>query len=296
MKLFFIQFWHFAWQQALSCLFPLLLFLTFALTRFTHIPGLHRYDLILLVCLAAQAVLYKTGLETKDELKVVAVFHLAGLALELFKTHLHSWAYPEAGWSKFCGVPLYSGFMYASVASYLCQAWRRLEVRLSKWPPSWTAWLLCAAIYINFFSEHWIFDARWLLALLILARFRRTQAHFVVRDTPYALPLPIAFLLLGFFLWVAENIATFFGAWQYPNQQAGWHPVHLAKMSSWSGLVIFSFLIVAQLKRVKEQKSASNHLFARWSASGKWAGWGQGGRNRRSCALPVALSPAKETP
>ena len=52
------QLLHFAWQQALSCLFPILLFLTFALTQHVAVPGLHRYDLILLVCLAAQAGLY----------------------------------------------------------------------------------------------------------------------------------------------------------------------------------------------------------------------------------------------
>ena len=297
MKLFLAQLGHFACQQALSCLFPLLLFLTFALTKFVGVPGLHRYDLILLVCLAAQAILYRTGLETKDELKVIAVFHLAGLGLELFKTHLHSWAYPEAGWSKLGGVPMYSGFMYASVASYLCQAWRRLRVRLSGWPPSGVAWLLCGAIYVNFFTEHWLPDARWVLALLILGLFRRTQAHFAVREMPYALPMPVAFLLLGFFLWVAENIATFFGAWQYPNQHGGWHLVHLAKMSSWSLLVIFSFLIVAQLKRVKEgREPAADHLFAPPSASAKGAGWGRRAQNRRRCVLPGGASPVTKTP
>ncbi len=297
MKLLLIQLGHFVWQQALSCVFPLLLFLTFAVTKFVGVPGLHRYDLILLVCLIAQVILYKTGLETKDELKVIAVFHLAGLGLELFKTHLHSWAYPEAGWSKCYGVPLYSGFMYASVASYLCQAWRRLQVHLSGWPPAWAAWLLCGAIYGNFFTEHWMIDLRWALALLVLVLFRRTQARFRVRDMLYAMPLPLAFLLLGFALWVAENIATFFGAWQYPNQQGGWHLVHLAKMSSWSGLVIFSFLIVAQLKRVKEGwQPETERPAAQPSGSGKSADWGRRGRNRRRCALPGGSSPVTERP
>ena len=297
MKVFLAHLGYFIWQQTLSCLFPLLLFLTFALTKLVGVPGLPRYDLILLVCLAAQAILYWTRLETKDELKVIAVFHLVGLGLELFKTHLHSWAYPEVAWSKIGGVPLYSGFMYASVASYLCQAWRRLQVQLSGWPPSVAAWLLCGAIYANFFTEHWLPDARWVLSLLILALFRRTQAHFAVRETPYVLPMPVAFLLLGFFLWIAENIATFFGAWQYPNQHGGWHLVHLAKMSSWSLLVIFSFLIVAQLKRVKEGRAPeASPLYARWSASAKWAGWGRRVRNLRRCALPDGSLPVTKNP
>jgi uncharacterized membrane protein YoaT (DUF817 family) len=246
------QMLNFAWQQAVSCLFPLLLFLTFALTQRFAVPGLHRYDLILLICLGTQYVLYRTGWETKDELKVIAVFHLAGLCLELFKTHWHSWAYPEPGWTKIAGVPLYSGFMYAAVASYLCQAWRRLDVRLRGWPGAGTAWLLAGAIYGNFFSEHWLPDARWVLVALILLAFWRTVVTFTVRTETYRMPMTLAFVLIGFFLWVAENIATFYGAWQYPNQQSGWHLVHFAKISSWSLLVIFSFLIVAQLKHVKE--------------------------------------------
>ena len=76
---------HFAWLQALSCLFPILLFLTFAITKQLCVPGLHRYDLILVICLIVQIILYKTGLETKDELKVIAVFHLAGLCLEQYR-------------------------------------------------------------------------------------------------------------------------------------------------------------------------------------------------------------------
>jgi len=93
----------------------------------------------------------------------------------------------------------------------------------------------------------------------------RAAANFAVRGVRYALPMPIAFALIGFFLWVAENIATF-GAWQYPNQHGLWHPVALAKMSSWSLLVIFSFLTVAQLKRVKGTRAGRPG--ARSSSSG----------------------------
>ncbi|WP_441007278.1 DUF817 family protein [Parageobacillus thermoglucosidasius] len=30
------------------------------------------------------------------------------------------------------------------------------------------------------------------------------------------------FCAYRFFIWIAENIATFFGAWQYPNQTKAW--------------------------------------------------------------------------
>ena len=32
------------------------------------------------------------------------------------------------------------------------------------------------------------------------------------------MPLVLSFVLIGFFIWIAENIATFFSAWEYPNQ------------------------------------------------------------------------------
>ncbi len=63
-----------------------------------------------------QWIMYKTGLETKDELKVITAFHLIGLLLEIYKVHFGSWSYPEEAYSKIFGVPLYSGFMHASVA------------------------------------------------------------------------------------------------------------------------------------------------------------------------------------
>ena len=94
------QLLHFTYEQALSCLFPVVIFLTLALSKIISIPGLYRYDFILIVCLLMQWIMYKTGLETKDELKVITVFHLIGLLLEIYKVHFGSWSYPEEAYSK----------------------------------------------------------------------------------------------------------------------------------------------------------------------------------------------------
>lgn len=244
---------HFGYQEAMSCIFPVFIFAALAVSKFVSIPGLARYDLLLLLCLLFQVVMVKSGLETKDELKVITVFHLIGLALELFKVHMGSWGYPEPAVSKVYGVPLYSGFMYASVASYLCQAWRRLDVGLSAWPNQWLAVCLGAAVYLNFFTHHFLWDVRWVLTVAIFIVFWRTRVHFQVAEERLWMPLPLAFFLIGFFIWIAENIATFFGAWYYPNQRDGWDIVHLSKISSWFLLVIVSFIIVAQLKHVKSR-------------------------------------------
>lgn len=252
---------QFAWLQALSCIFPVIIFGTLALTKIVEVPGIHRYDLILLICLLAQAGMVVFKLETVDELKVICVFHLIGLGLELYKVHMGSWSYPEAGWSKVFGVPLYSGFMYASVASYICQAWRRMELRMTGWPRAVYTVLLCAAIYFNFFTHHYTWDFRWVLTALLVVVFWRTKVYFSVLGRTYWMPLTVSFLLIGFFIWIAENISTFLGAWSYPDQERVWRLVHIGKISSWFLLVVISVIIVAQLKRVKAGMTESPKKF-----------------------------------
>ncbi len=241
----------FGWEQALSCLFPVVIFASLALTQIIPLPFLARYDWLLIICLLMQVWMVRSGLETRDGLKVITLFHIIGLALEIFKVNMGSWSYPEEGYFKVFGVPLYSGFMYASVASYLCQAWRRLNVELIRWPSLWLVVPLAAAIYLNFFTHHYWLDIRWWLSGLVVIVFWRAWVHFEVNGTSYRMPIVFSFVLIGFFIWIAENIATFFGAWEYPNQTNAWSLVHIGKLSSWLLLVIVSFLIVASLKQAK---------------------------------------------
>ncbi len=247
------QFTTFTIQQALSCLFPVVIFSVLVFTKFIAVPFIHRYDFILLICLLMQFIMYKSGLETKDELKVITVFHLIGLGLELYKVHVGSWAYPGEALAKIGGVPLYSGFMYASVASYICQAWRRFELQLINWPKIHLSMPLCIAIYCNFFLHHYIMDLRWILIILLFPIFYRASVRFTINNRVYRMPMILSYLLIGFFIWIAENISTFLGAWRYPEQAAAWHMVHMGKISSWFLLVIISIIIVAQLKIVKEK-------------------------------------------
>ncbi|WP_438445940.1 DUF817 domain-containing protein [Gorillibacterium sp. sgz5001074] len=244
----------FGWQQALSCVFPVCIFAVILLTKVVDIPVIPEYDFVLLVCILVQWGMVRWGLETMDELKVICVFHLIGLALEIYKIHMGSWAYPQESWTKVFGVPLYSGFMYASVASYLCQAWRRMNVRLQHWPRTAYIVPMGAAIYLNFMTHHYIPDLRWMLTVLLVPLFRRTYVDFDVLGVTRRMHVLLSFLLIGWFIWLAENMATFLGAWQYPDQRNGWSMVHLGKLSSWFLLVIVSFMIVAQLKHVKKEQ------------------------------------------
>lgn len=245
------NFIYFGYMQAISCIFPVIIFGALALSKIVSIPYLPRYDFILLICIIGQVLMLATRLETWDEFKVICLFHVIGLALELYKVHMGSWAYPEDAYSKVWGVPLYSGFMYASVASYICQAWRRFDLQIVHWPTSILAWLIGALIYLNFFTHHYFYDIRWTLKALLFVLFFRTVVRFRINEKVYKMPIILSFLLIGFFIWIAENITTFLGAWQYPNQEQAWSIVHIGKISSWFLLVIISIIIVVQLKRVK---------------------------------------------
>jgi uncharacterized membrane protein YoaT (DUF817 family) len=241
---------HFGLKNALACLFPVFIFAALAFSQLVPLP-LPRYDFLLLACVGMQGVMLAARLETRDELKVITLFHLLGLGLELFKVYVGSWSYPEAAFFKVGGVPLYSGFMYASVASYMIQAWRLFGLRFLRWPPAWLVVPLGALIYLNFFTNAVLPDLRFFLVGAVLLVFGRSQVAFTPLSKRRAMPLVLAFLLIGVFVWFAENIATFFGAWQYPDQQDGWRVVSPHKLSSWALLVIVSLMAVVQLKRVK---------------------------------------------
>ncbi|MFY1696303.1 MULTISPECIES: DUF817 domain-containing protein [unclassified Solwaraspora] len=237
---------RFAWIEAKSCGFAVAVFTCLAVTSVVPLP-IPRYDALLICMIVVTAVLWRIGWETGREVAVIAGFHLVGLALELFKVRVGSWSYPEEALTRVAGVPLYSGFMYAAVGSYICQAWRRLDLRVTGYRPVALA-VLAVAVYANFFTHHFLPDVRWILAALLLVVLRRTWVHFTVDDARLRMPLALAFVLTGFFLWVAENVATFLGAWTYPDQEHVWTFVHASKFGSWSLLVTLSFVLVATVK------------------------------------------------
>ena len=242
----------FAIQQLLCCLFPILVFTMLALSHlFTGV--IPRYDFMLIACVLIQILLYGYKIETRDEIFVICIFHLLGLIMELFKIHIGSWSYPESAYSKILGVPLYSGFMYASVASYLCQAWRRFDLQITNWPPHWITRILGTFIYINFFTDHFIYDMRYVIGLLVLYFFRRATVIFHIDGKARCMPVVLSFLLIGFFIWIGENAATLLGAWKYAYQHSNWTMVNYQKISSWAFLVIVSYIIVAELKLLKKK-------------------------------------------
>ena len=251
------EFFVFGLKQARACIFAGLFFGILFISQQIPLFGLPRYDFIFLAAMFLQVVLVWKRLETPDEVKTLCAFHVLGLMLELFKTHpdIGSWSYPEEALLKIGTVPLYSGFMYAAVASYMCQSWRIMGLELRNYPPYIISIPLCIAIYVNFFTHHFIGDYRIYLIAAVVVVFLRTTVHFTVTTKRRRMPLVVAFLLIGFFIWVAENISTYLGAWKYPDQVHTWTIVSAGKINAWFLLVIISFIIVADLKHMRGRRA-----------------------------------------
>ncbi|RXZ66153.1 DUF817 domain-containing protein [Pelagerythrobacter rhizovicinus] len=253
-RLWLYEFLLFGFKQAWACLFGALLL---ALLLGTHLfypddAPLHRYDFLTLAAIGIQLALLAFRLETPREASVILIFHVVGTVMELFKTAAGSWVYPEASALHIGAVPLFSGFMYAAVGSYIARVWRIFDFRFSHYPPQWATWLLAAAIYVNFFAHHWTVDIRYVLFAATAVLFWRTRIHFRNWQVHRWMPLLLGFGLVALFIWFAENIATFANAWHYPGQEDGWDMVSPAKLGSWYLLMLISFVLVALVQPVRE--------------------------------------------
>ena len=240
----------FVLKQGWACLFGGLLLLAILMTKAFWHPDwpLHRYDALFLFAIAIQVLFLATKLETWEEARVILLFHLTGTAMEWFKVDAGSWAYPEAGIFKLMGVPLFSGFMYAAVGSYMARVIRVFDMRFAPYPSFPLTVTLAAAIYVNFFAHHFLPDIRVALFLASIALYGRTRIWFRIHDRDWWMPLPVAALLSALALWVAENVGTATGTWIYSGQING-QMVSFAKLGSWYLLLYVAFVTVTLVSR-----------------------------------------------
>ena len=253
-RLWLYEFLLFGFKQAWACLFGGLM-LALLLATYLYYPeeaSLPRYDFITMAAIGIQAAMLAFRLETWSEAKVILIFHIVGTVMELFKTAAGSWIYPEPSVLRIGDVPLFSGFMYAAVGSYIARVWRIFDFRYSHYPARWATYALTAAIYVNFFAHHWLPDIRYLLFGVTILLFWRTRIHFRNWLEHRWMPLLLGFFLVALFIWGAENIGTFARAWTYPGQEDGWQPVSLAKLGSWFLLMLISFVLVSLVHPVRE--------------------------------------------
>lgn len=238
-------------KQASACLFGgLMVALLLATWRwYPATAPLARYDFLALVAIAIQLGLLALRLESLEEAKVILLFHVVGTLMELFKTAMGSWSYPEASLLRLAGVPLFSGFMYASIGSYIARAWRLFDFRFTRHPPFGATVLLAAAIYLNFFTHHFLPDARPVLFAALVLLFGRTWVHYRNRRVHRRMPLLLGFGLVALFIWLAENVGTYSKAWLYPAQRHAWSMVPVGKLGAWLLLMIISYVLVSAVHR-----------------------------------------------
>ncbi len=246
----------FGLMQARACLFGALLIILILLTRYFWPEDalIARYDFLFLAALLIQIIMLRFRLETWDEARVILVFHIVGTVMELFKTSQGSWTYPEENLIRVAGVPLFAGFMYASVGSYFARVWRLFDFRFTGYPPMWATVALSTVIYVNFFTHKFFFDLRYLLFASVLIIFGRTWVYFT---SPFGhrrrMPLVFALVCIATVIWGAENFSTLGNIWVYPHQQNGWDFVPASKLGSWFLLMIVSGVLVSLVQQPKAE-------------------------------------------
>lgn len=234
-------------KQAYASLFGGYLLFLILLTKFWYpFSGLHRYDFLFIAAVAFQIFLLASRLESPKEAIVIFVFHVVATIMELFKTSdaIGSWKYPEEFHIGLGNVPLFAGFMYSAVGSYIARVWRVFDFRYNRYPPMWSSYLMVAFIYMNFFTHHYMFDLRWPLVITTVVLFGRSNIYFRMDKTHRNMPLVIGCFLVALFIWFAENISTYARIWVYPSQTAEWSVVPFDKLIAWYLLMFLSFVLV----------------------------------------------------
>ena len=240
-----MEFVMFVLKQAWACLFGACLLAAIIATKLIWQPNwpLARYDALFLLALGLQGLFLWNKLETWSEARVILLFHVTGTAMEWFKVSAGSWAYPEIAFFKIYGVPLFSGFMYAAVGSYMARVIRLFDMQFAPFPPMALHFGLAVAVYVNFFSHHYMWDMRSVLFAATVVFYIRTRIWFRIGANWYWMPLPVAAFLSSLFLWVAENIGTLTGTWMYTGQNP-FDLVSLSKIGSWYLLLYVAFATV----------------------------------------------------
>jgi uncharacterized membrane protein YoaT (DUF817 family) len=253
------EFIMFGLKQAWAAIFGGLILSAIIITKYTWPidASITRYDGLFIISVTIQLIMLAFGLETKAEAKMILIFHITGTVMEIFKVSAGSWIYPENSVFMISGVPLFSGFMYASVGSYIARVMRVFQMQFASFPPLWQTWTIAVLIYVNFFAHHFMLDMRYALMFATVMIFGKTKVWFLIGRNWYWMPFPIAGGLASFFLWIAENVGTRTQTWLYSSAD-GWQNVNFAKMGSWYLLLYVAFATVTLTIRENLTSDALN--------------------------------------
>ncbi|MEK5766024.1 DUF817 family protein [Acinetobacter schindleri] len=250
---------EFSYKAASAALFGILLLLAFAFSASMGSElfyGFYRYDYLLFYALVIQVILLYAKLESWAEARVIALFHILAMVMEIFLTHpaIASWHYPQPAIFKILTVPLFAGFMYSAVGSFFARSLRLFQVSFNHLPGFANMMALAVLSYINFMSKFFIPDYRILLFIWSALIFWKTQIRFQLNRHSFQLPMLPVLALLAFIIWIAENISTFYQIWLYPSQVEKWHMVGWAKLGSWYLLLLLSLVLVMKILGVRDSR------------------------------------------
>ncbi len=217
------EFLVFGIKQAWACLFGALMLAAIVATAWWYPDGaaLDRNDLLVIIAVLIQIGMLAFRLETGREFLVIVVFHIVGTGMEIFKTAVGSWNYAPGGVLHIGAVPCSrdsctppsgptSSASTASSTSASAITRRGGSPRSS---PRHLPQLLHPPLVARHPSRPRRGHGHRLLP--------RTM-HFRVHTRTLRMPILLAFVLVAFFIWIAENIGTAAGAWLYPSQAGGW--------------------------------------------------------------------------
>lgn len=250
---------NFGTKAASAALFGLLLLIAFAVTApmgSQEYYGFFRYDYLLFYALSIQVCLIYLKLESWAEAKVIALFHIMAMGMEIFLTHpaIASWQYPQPAVFKLLTVPLFAGFMYSAVGSFFARSLRLYKVSFENLPRFTNMLCLAVLSYLNFMTKFFIPDYRLVLFAWSIIIFWKTKLYFQLSDSQFKVPMLPILLLLAFLIWIAENISTFYKIWLYPSQVDAWHMVGWGKLGSWYLLLLLSLVLVLKILGKRDKK------------------------------------------
>ena len=243
---------EFHFKAASAALFGILLLIAFSVTAsmgHQAFYGLFRYDYLLFYALIIQVCLLLLKLESWQEAKVIALFHVVAMVMEIFLTHpqIASWQYPQPAVFKIWTVPLFAGFMYSAVGSFFARSIRLYRIEFDKLPSFINMLSLAILSYLNFMTKFFVPDIRYILFGWSIFIFWKTKIYFNLTNYRIRLPLLPVLAILAFIIWIAENISTFYQIWLYPTQVEQWHMVGWAKLGSWYLLLLLSLVLVLKI-------------------------------------------------
>jgi uncharacterized membrane protein YoaT (DUF817 family) len=252
---------NFIFKAASAALFGLLLLIAFAVTApmgSHEYWGFFRYDYLLFYALIIQACLIYLKLESWAEAKVIALFHIMAMGMEIFLTHpaIASWQYPQPAIFKLLTVPLFAGFMYSAVGSFFARSLRLYNVSFENLPNFGNMLCLAVLSYLNFMTKFFIPDYRMVLFVWSIIIFWKTKLYFQLQQHQFKVPMLPVLLVLAFLIWIAENISTFYKIWLYPSQVDAWHMVGWGKLGSWYLLLLLSLVLVLKILGVRDKNGS----------------------------------------